>query len=327
MVTRLQKIRLGFFFIVSLLALLITLSIILSPQFLEIKDEYLIGYRDITLSGLQVGGTVKYHGLNVGYINDIYIDPEDIRRVIVKIRLEHGTPIRKDTYADIANIGITGLKVIELRGGSNEAEPLEPGGFIQTGKSITEIITGKAEVIAEKMEMTLNNISSFTNIENQKKIMSLVENTSKTITELNDLLNKNKSSLSRTFSHSEKAAVEFHQLIVQTNKTMKKLNAWAGSDSLKKIINNISEITETLSNANLVGLVDEFNLVMKHTNRVLKEIDISLTKSRTEMQYSLVNLKESIEYLNQFSRMISENPSVLIRGTSPKTTPDIKLEK
>ena len=40
-----------------------------------------------------------------------------------------------------------------------------------------------------------------------------------------------------------------------------------------------------------------------------------------------LKLKETTDYLNQFSRLISEDPSVLVRGAEPKGAPDFDLER
>ena len=174
MVTRSQKIRMGTFITVSMLGLIDTLAIVTTSRFFEVRDIYYIGYQDISVTGLKEGSSVKYHGITVGYVSKISIDPQDIRRVIVEVSLDHGTPIKKDTYAEIEMLGITGLKLIELRGGSNESEYLDPEGFIQPGRSISEAITGRAEVIAEKAELILNNIAALTTSENREKILSFI---------------------------------------------------------------------------------------------------------------------------------------------------------
>ena len=66
--------------------------------------------------------------------------------------------------------------------------------------------------------------------------------------------------------------------------------------------------------------------VMHHTQNVLKEMDVAITRNQSEITQSVQALRESAEYLNQFSRMISEDPSVLLRGTKPVNIPDRSLE-
>jgi phospholipid/cholesterol/gamma-HCH transport system substrate-binding protein len=327
MVTRSQKIRLGIFITIAMLILLATLGIVTTRKLFEANDTYYIGYKDISVTGLQEGGSVKYQGINVGYVSQISIDPEDIRRVIVEVSLEKDTPIKKDTYAEIAVLGITGLKLIELRGGSNEAESLKPGEFIKPGRSLTEDITGKAEVIAEKAELILNNIAALTTSENREKILSFIETSSLAVADLRDILHNNKTSISKTLANTEQVTSEFGDLVTTTKSAIDEIGVLVQSDSVKHAIANIVEFTDNLKKANLIRLVQELNEALVHTNRVLKEVDIALSKSQSDLIVSVAAMKESAEYLNQFSRMITEDPSLLVRGTRPKNAPDFQLER
>ena len=81
MITRSQKYRLGIFIAVSVFLIVLLLIIIGTEQFLKEQDIYYIAYRDISVSGLEVGSPVKYLGLGVGTIRDIEIDPEDINAI------------------------------------------------------------------------------------------------------------------------------------------------------------------------------------------------------------------------------------------------------
>jgi len=327
MITRLQKIRLGIFFSVSIVALIVIIVLIVTPKFLKSRDLYYIAYKNISVTGLQIGGVVKYHGLTVGNVSNISIDTVDIQRVIVEVSLEPGTPIKEDTYADIQMVGITGLKLIELRGGTNEAKSLKPGSFIKAGGSVTELITGKAGIIAEKAEMILNNLSALTSVENRDKFIRLMESSSATVEELNKMLRENRRGVKETIDNSRQIASEFQSFLISADEALKSFHRLMDSDSLKVAVNNLAVITESLKRARFVELVKELNSSVEHINTILKDVDIALMKNREDLGYSLGTLKESIEYLNQFSRLISEDPSILVRGAQPRNVPDFKLEK
>ena len=327
MISRSQKIRLGIFVIVAIFALLLTLILTIAPKFFEKRDTYFIGYRNVSVTGLQEGGPVKYHGLTVGYVKDIKIDPKDIRRVIVEISLDHDTPIKVDTYADITAMGITGLMLIELRSGSNESENLEIGGYIAPGRSFSELITGRAEIIAEKAEIMLNNINALTADDKQRKILVMMDNFSKAMDEVYRLLNSNNESLSRTLVKADTLAAEFLKLSQNANQTLGNLNGLLESDSVKTIVGNLAQITDAINEVEFANLVTEMNLALTHMNHVLKNVDSGLAQNRSDVITSIESMKESIEYLNEFSRMISEDPSVLVRGTKPANAPDFELEK
>ncbi len=327
MITRLQKIRLAIFFIVALVGLVILLSVIIIPKLLRRVDIYKIRYSNISLTGLQEGSSVKYHGLNVGSVSNIFIDPEDVQSVIVEVSLKPGTPVKKDTRADITMLGITGLKVIELRGGSNESEYLKQEDFILPGGSITDIITGKAEVIAEKAEMVLNNISDFTSEGNRQKMVRLIESTSKSMEELQALLAANKDDFKVSMRHTREVTGQLEDLLVKTNSVMAQVNFFVQSDSLKQVLGNVAAISKSLKEAELAALIGELKEAVEHSNSVLQEIDFSVMKSRAELGTTIASLEETVDNLNQIVRSINENPSVLIWGTKIKDAPDKRLEK
>ncbi len=327
MISRLQKIRLGIFFLISITALLILIGIIVVPDLFQEKDVYYVGFTNISLTGLQEGSKVKYHGLNVGQVTDISIDPQDIRRVIVELTLEPDVPIKKDTKADITMLGITGLKVIELRGGSNEAEALPEGGFIQPGRSVTEMITGRAEVISEKAEIVLNNMSRLTSTQNLERIEEFINSTTQAVNQLNEILGTNKETFHRSLDNTEKVTRDAHSFIVTTDSLISKFNMLSRSDTVNLILGNLAEISKSLKEARLVTLINELNTTLNYSTKVLKEVDVSIVKTRSELGTTVETLKESVEYLNQIVRMISEDPSVLVRGVQPQAAADKRLEK
>ena len=69
------------------------------------------------------------------------------------------------------------------------------------------------------------------------------------------------------------------------------------------------------------------NTALEHTNNLLRDVEIIFSKSRTDLYFSIESMRESADYLAQFSRTISEDPSVLIRGARPQNAPDDLLER
>jgi phospholipid/cholesterol/gamma-HCH transport system substrate-binding protein len=79
---------------------------------------------DESVSGLKPGEPVKFHGVDVGVVKSMSLDPQDARRVMVDITLNKGTPVKSDTRAKLKLKGITGLVFIELSGGAPDAQLL-----------------------------------------------------------------------------------------------------------------------------------------------------------------------------------------------------------
>lgn len=77
-----------------------------------------------SVSGLSLGDSVKFHGVDVGTVREMVLDPDDPRRVQVDVRLRKEAPVKTDTRASLVLKGITGVVYVELNGGSPDAQRL-----------------------------------------------------------------------------------------------------------------------------------------------------------------------------------------------------------
>jgi phospholipid/cholesterol/gamma-HCH transport system substrate-binding protein len=75
-----------------------------------------------SVSGLSVGGPVRYLGVDVGRIYRIRIDPRSSDRVQVLADIDSATPIGKETLAKLSLQGVTGLLFIDLLKGEGRRD-------------------------------------------------------------------------------------------------------------------------------------------------------------------------------------------------------------
>jgi phospholipid/cholesterol/gamma-HCH transport system substrate-binding protein len=83
-----------------------------------------------SVSGLTPGASVEFQGVNVGRVDALRLTDEIPPRVSVRIDVEPGTPVRRDTHAFLLGSLVTGIKWIALQGGTEEAGELETNGVI-----------------------------------------------------------------------------------------------------------------------------------------------------------------------------------------------------
>ena len=155
MATRGQKIRLGIFAVSTALLVVAVLVIFAGVRFWEREDEYLVDVEG-SVVGLADGSDVLLNGVRVGSIEEVAISPEDMSRVRVRLAVKAGTPIKTDTRAMLVMRGITGLRVIDLRGGTDEAAALRPGSKIPEEKSQLDKLMARADEIADRTVTVLD---------------------------------------------------------------------------------------------------------------------------------------------------------------------------
>ena len=306
MVSKTQKFRLGIFIVFISALMIIFFIMVAGNKLMEKRDNYRIVYKEISVSGLQVGGAVKYHGISIGRVDEILIDKEDIRNVIVKISVKAGTPIKVDVKASLTPVGITGLLQVELSGGTIEAKLIKPGGEIVAGTSTFESISGKAEALAGKLENVLDNLAEITNIKNRKKLENILANIDSMITE-------NREPATNILTNIDSTTFYLVQLAEQTRMTVEKLNEILYSERFDNILDNAEKFSNKISEADIQQLIVDFNKAVNQANDTLLHFDLTLLKSRQDLLQSLETLKETMDYLNEFARQISENPSILLR--------------
>ncbi len=303
-VTRAQKTRLGFFLVISGGVLVILILIVTGTKLLERWDTYTVRYVDLSVSGLEIGAQVKYHGVRVGRVDKIFIDQQEIETIVVVLALKGGTPVKTDVEAEITSLSLTGLKIIELTGGTSEANILPPDSEIPAGESPFQSITGKAEAVSEKLELVLTNLVVLTGGENRERLFQLIDNTALVLDDFHNMLLDNRDPLNNSMKNLEIATANIRD-ITECPEVMRTLA-------------NFDSISTDIKNADIAVAVHSLTEALSVAQTTFNHVDLTLLKGRHDLLTSLEVLRESLESFNEFSRLISEDPSLLLRGTREK---------
>jgi len=162
------------------------------------------------ISGLSVGGPVKYMGMNIGSVVEMKLEQKNGIRIRVDIEILESTPVDHGTYASLALQGITGVAVVNLASDPGDHAPLEKlegekypiipvriTGFSALMASAPEIIgkldsllTQAGEILGEENQNaiagTLENIENLTHslAEERETIAAIPGNLNLTVTEI-----------------------------------------------------------------------------------------------------------------------------------------------
>ncbi len=86
-------------------------------------QEYDVRFHE-SVAGLAVGGGVHFHGIQIGEVRKLSLDPTDPREISVIVRVSASAPVKTDTKAQLSYTGLTGVAVIELFDGTPQAKLL-----------------------------------------------------------------------------------------------------------------------------------------------------------------------------------------------------------
>ena len=145
----------------------------------DVRD-YLIEF-DGSVGGLSVGSWVRYHGVPVGSVTDIRIDPDNVEKVAVTVELDAAIPIKVNMYATLESQGLTGLGFIQIQGGTRDAPNLQVAEagtlpLIPSRASRLEKVFQSAPEIAGQLVTLIAHLQGFLSDDNQKSVRDILRN-------------------------------------------------------------------------------------------------------------------------------------------------------
>ena len=298
-ITKSQRARLGIFMIIGCVLLVFFIALPIGFKISDRTKLYHSYFEGESISGLDAGAIVKYHGVNIGKVEKISYDREDLTKIKVDLRIDGDFPMKEDMYTQTGLLGITGLLYVEIMGGSNEAKELEAGSEITSKPSLMSAITGKAEVIISKVELLLNHLNVLTNPDSLASIKKILDNV------------EGITAVAKNFM--DEFSPDVKSIAVSTKRTMSKVDT---------IASNVQSITGKIDRDVDLGqfarIMDQIDSTAKAMKNLSENLDMTIKQSREDITVSMENLRETLENANELSKILMENPSLILRGESQK---------
>lgn len=236
-------------------------------------------YSKESIAGLNENSFVEYKGLNIGVIETIRIDPTNIERIEIILKITKPQIIKTDSYAVIQSQGITGNKRIQITGGTSDADILKStnGDFavIPIHGSFIDNIATNAQNIAVKIDKLLTKIDKLVN--------------KQSIDNINDVIsNANKASQNFTLLLNEQNIKNINSSMENIDKILKNFTLLVNEQNIKNINSSISNIDK--ASQNFDSLVSDMNGIVK-TNipNTFENID-TLTKNYSSLSNKIKQL-------------------------------------
>ncbi|MCT7592156.1 MlaD family protein [Aliarcobacter butzleri] len=286
--TKINFFKIGLF-VSSLFTLLVIFIFWLGKYGLEDKkyDDYSIFFSE-SVSGLNIGSSIKFMGFEVGTVKDIKINPYNSEEIEIDIQIQKGTPIKEDNFAILGNLGITGLKYIELKGGSNNSKLL---GENQYGM---KVIKSKTSALTTFVDSTEDITKEITILLGQMKKV------------LND---ENISNFSSLLSKSEKSMANIEQFSAYLVKNEKKID---------ELINSMKNFANT-GNSSFASVKTSADSFKELTTKIKEEFDKGTfdlkgmsSESFENLNSLLKNLENNLNLTQDLINNINESPSDLL---------------
>jgi phospholipid/cholesterol/gamma-HCH transport system substrate-binding protein len=263
-------------------------------------DNYYTVFSESVI-GLYKDAQVKLNGIDVGNVTEIAIDSSNLSQVIVRFRVNKGTPIKLGTRAGMTHgISLTGEKQIVLSGGRFDEPDVAEGGYVPAEKTAFDEMANKATDIISHIDSLLANINKIFSSENAENISSAIKNFEGASRNLNNMTQN----LNKPINNISNAAASMRNVLAEIEEA--KIAA--------KTSENMDLVKEKIAAIDTKSMNENITQTLESINQLSKRLDQMVYKNQDQVGDAVVELNAVLENLEEFSQKIKNNPSVLIHA-------------
>lgn len=276
--------------VVGIFVLVFTIAMILFVLWLarydieEINSKEYRLYSKISIGGLNKNSIVEYKGLDIGVVEKIQINPKNLEEIEIILKISKPEVIKIDSFAIVQSQGVTGNKIIEIDGGTHNANLLthkdDSFSVIPLKKSFLDKITSSAGNITEQVETVLVRFEKLLNKKNLDNIDNILNNTNKSTKDFDEMIlkvnNLIDSSFVKTLNNVDKMTSSIEKVVKDDiSKTVTNV------DNLSKNLNLLAKDIQVIINTDVKLLIKELQKTATSSqdiDKVLDELENTLHK-------------------------------------------------
>lgn len=268
-------------------------------------SEYDVVFSE-AVTGLGIGGTVQYNGITVGEVRKLEIDPENPNKVLVRVRIKATTPIKIDTQAKLAFVGLTGITQIQLKSFNAKSMDLKPSEsnpiprIIAKESALSKLFNSSDDIstTATNMMLRLNETFSDANIKNLSKTLDNLEKISTSIS-------NEREDISLIIRDARAAIAKLDSTLKSADSIVAKLD--------QGVVNDLPTLIEKV-NTTLV----QYEALGKNANNLIDSNHDALSnfsqQGLAQVGPAIIELRTLLKQLSRVAAELEQKPNALITG-------------
>ncbi len=261
-------------------------------------SDYLVVSK-FPVNGLNRQAAVRFRGVEIGKVDDISLDSQDSKNILIRVALDNSVPITRGTFAQLGYQGLTGIAYIVLDDdGSNPGPLQDPAG-------------GRARI--EVRGNVFDDLAQFSK--------ALLQQTADLLDRLNKIASdSNQSRIENTLANFEKASAQLEPALRAIPEVTERAKKFLGEDnqqSLRRALANIEQASNSVT-----PVVEDSRKVLANMRQLSDRLDKLSTEISSEITDStLPKVNQLVEQLGQdtqdFHRLmlqIEREPQSLVFG-------------
>ena len=268
-------------------------------------DDYDVVFKE-AVTGLSRGGVVQYNGIAVGEVRDLSLDKTDPRKVIARIRVQAGTPVKVDTKAKLAIVGLTGVAQIQLSGGSPRSErlrakPEQARPVILADTSAFQRLLESSEDIATTASDVLLRINRVLSDDNLVRVSQSLAN----IEAVTSVLFDERSDLGELIRNARDASARLQRTLARTETVMGKFD----KDLASQLPKLVAKLDQTLTR--LASASGQADAILGENRAALDQFG---NQGLTQVGPAMTELRGLIRDINRVVSKLERNPAGFVLG-------------
>lgn len=262
------------------------------------------------VTGLSKGSLVQYNGIKVGEVAQLRLAPDDPRKVLARIRVDGGTPIRVDTRAKLGLLGVTGVAFIQLSGGAPGSAPLVPTDknpiprIPSEESALSKLLASGTDIVTTVNDMLLR-MNEIVSEENVARISSTLQN----IDEITSTVAEQRAELGSALHQLGEATVQLNKTLATLDTMANTTNELITTDAhnvlvaTEKALANVDKVTAAASTL----LEDNSAAITSFSNHGLRQIGPAVSE-----------LRDTLRSFKQLTDKLGTSNSVLLGRDQPE---------
>jgi len=274
-------------------------------EFAQELSRYYIFFKG-SVTGLSKGSLVQYNGITVGRVVDVRVDPDDLEKIQVTVEIDKNlVKIKTDARAFVETNLLSGVATIQIRGGTREAQDLEPEAghrypVIAAGSSTFQRVTETGQQLLERLTVAVDNLNDLLSPENRKAVSDSLQNI-RTVTEAFVVPSKEVSEL---VGNANATVLEMTKLLDHIDQ------GFTGKGGLKDEASQALMDFDRLAK-NLADTNRQLQQVLQENRPGLHEFTQS---TLTQVSNLVTDMQRFIDGLSRFVASVERDPARLLFG-------------
>ncbi len=284
-------------FVLLLTAMLISTAVWLTRDTRAMRIFELAG--KVSLSGLQPQAGVRFHGVPVGKVTAMGLDPQDKNQVLVTIAVDDQAPISAATFATLGYMGVTGLAYVQLDD-HGEPTPAPLTGRIPLKPALMTTLTEQGERLLGQLEQSTKAFNQLLSPVNQQAVTTALENIGKAASDVQQLS-----------AQARQTLPELAQAGRETVATLKATSVRVGdsADEARASARAFRQVTERMSAPG--GTLDQLDRsadILVATGQTLR------VNTLPQVNQAVAEAARTTHRLGDLTQTLNDNPQAILLG-------------